>query len=69
MYIGKLGALDGKNIFYITYFYTVQVKTIYMSMCVYDAYIYHRDKCIYPSSMCHLFFRNTFDSIYFPPKK
>lgn len=63
MYIGKLGALDGKNIFYITHFYTVQVKTIYMSICVY------RDKCIYPSSMCHVFFRNTFDSIYFPPKE
>ena len=32
MYIVKLGALDGKNIFYITHFYTVQVKTI---ICLY----------------------------------
>lgn len=39
MYIGKLGALDGKNIFYITHFYTAQVKTT-LCLCAYMMLVY-----------------------------
>lgn len=68
MYIGKLGALDSKNIFYITHFYTAQVKTTLCPMLVYDACIYHGVN-VSASSMCHFFIETLLIPIcYFPPK-